>query len=57
VSGVDDAIDLAVGALHSCIRRKNGSVQCWGQNTEGQLGVNPSSQSAALTPVNVLGLP
>lgn len=56
-TGVRDAIDLAVGATHNCIRRKDGRVQCWGENTDGQVGVNPSTEPLALTPVNVLGLP
>ena len=29
---------LAVGAAHACAVLSDGSVRCWGQNTEGELG-------------------
>jgi alpha-tubulin suppressor-like RCC1 family protein len=33
-------IELALGTDHSCARRENGEVWCWGRNQEGQLGDN-----------------
>lgn len=33
-----DAQQLAAGAGHTCARLSDGSLQCWGDNTRGQLG-------------------
>jgi len=33
-----DAIAFAAGVFHACIIRKDGSVWCWGANSDGQLG-------------------
>jgi alpha-tubulin suppressor-like RCC1 family protein len=38
VSGLTDAIDIAVGDLHTCALRASGAVSCWGRNVSGQLG-------------------
>jgi alpha-tubulin suppressor-like RCC1 family protein len=37
VRGLEDAIEVAVGARHSCARRRDGSVWCWGSDGNGQL--------------------
>lgn len=31
-------VELALGSDHSCARRENGEVLCWGRDQEGQLG-------------------
>lgn len=31
-------VELALGSQHSCARRENGEVRCWGRGQEGQLG-------------------
>lgn len=31
-------VEIAAGSGHTCARRENGEVWCWGENTEGQLG-------------------
>lgn len=59
-------IKIAVGNKTSCALLRNGSVQCWGNNQEGQLGANldPSLQSPPgtfpnlfkSTPVRTFGL-
>ena len=36
--GIDDAVGLALGGTHSCARRRNGGILCWGVNNFGQLG-------------------
>ncbi|HVV82228.1 MAG TPA: hypothetical protein VHE35_04085 [Kofleriaceae bacterium] len=36
--GIDDGAALAVGLLHVCVARRDGSVWCWGDNRDGQLG-------------------
>ena len=38
VVGIDDAIDVAVGAFHTCALHRDGEVSCWGRNDTGQLG-------------------
>lgn len=34
----EDAIDVALGAVHTCATFASGSVQCWGDNTQSFLG-------------------
>jgi alpha-tubulin suppressor-like RCC1 family protein len=36
--GVADAVDLAAGYSHTCVVLADATVQCWGNNTVGQLG-------------------
>jgi alpha-tubulin suppressor-like RCC1 family protein len=38
VPGISGAVELALGAAHSCARLDDGSVMCWGDNTFGQIG-------------------
>jgi alpha-tubulin suppressor-like RCC1 family protein len=38
VSGLTDAVEIAVGLGASCARRANGAVVCWGGNSRAQLG-------------------
>ena len=45
VSGISNAIEISVGTGHSCALLANGSVKCWGQNGNGQLGTNSTSTS------------
>lgn len=33
-------VQLALGSDHTCARRENGEVWCWGRNQEGQVGDN-----------------
>lgn len=47
------ATAIAAGGNHSCAL-VNGGVQCWGYNTDGELG--NSSNAASSTPVQVTGL-
>jgi alpha-tubulin suppressor-like RCC1 family protein len=35
----DPASALAAGDQHSCALNQQGNVQCWGDNTRGQLGI------------------
>ena len=55
VGGVNTAIAVAVGLWHSCALLANGTVQCWGDNTYGQLG-DSSNTGYSSTPVTVTGV-
>jgi alpha-tubulin suppressor-like RCC1 family protein len=51
---LENVIQVAVGAYHSCALVQAGSVFCWGQNLDGQVGGGPSGDVA--TPRLVAGL-
>lgn len=60
VEGLDEVVEIVAsgahgGALgHTCARRADGSVWCWGRNSHGQLG--DGTTSTRTTPVRVEGL-
>lgn len=56
VSGLDDAVQVAVprGQGHTCARRRDATVACWGANDRGQLG--DGSNEMRTTPTPVVGL-
>ena len=55
LTGLSDVVDIAAGATHTCARRRDRTVWCWGNNRMGQLGLGldtleeDSPQQAALT--------
>ncbi len=49
------AVAISAGAWHTCARRSDGSVACWGDNSLGQLGDGTGAEQ--LTPVSVLAIP
>jgi alpha-tubulin suppressor-like RCC1 family protein len=51
VAGLPKAVDVAVGAQHSCALAVSGAVYCWGDGTRGQLGQGSTTSSVA--PVRV----
>jgi alpha-tubulin suppressor-like RCC1 family protein len=55
-TGIVDAVSGSGGTFHSCVRRANGKVACWGINSAGQLG-DGNSGTLSMNPVQVVGLP
>ena len=49
------AYTISAGGGHNCVSTGSAGIQCWGNNTNGQLG-NGSSGGLALQPTMVLGL-
>jgi alpha-tubulin suppressor-like RCC1 family protein len=37
-AGITDAVALALGAQHTCALSRNGTIHCWGNNEQGQVG-------------------
>ena len=42
---------ISAGANHTCAKMSDGSVRCWGNNDDGQLGNGTTSEFAAPAPV------
>ena len=51
VPGINDAVRVAAGDLHTCVLRTSGAVSCWGEGSAGELGNGAFADSA--TPVGV----
>ena len=47
---------IATGSDHTCALLEDGSVQCWGDNGQGQLGIGVAGLKLTLSPVTVVGL-
>jgi alpha-tubulin suppressor-like RCC1 family protein len=39
VSGLTGVVEIVAGAAHTCARTSDGHVQCWGDNSDAQLGI------------------
>lgn len=49
---LSDVVDFSVGFGYVCVLLANGGVECWGQNTEGQLGINSFINQPAPVPLS-----
>jgi alpha-tubulin suppressor-like RCC1 family protein len=56
VTGISDAVAVVASFYHSCAVLAGGKVQCWGDNTYGELGNGTSTRSAVTSPVTVVGI-
>ncbi len=54
VAGLSDAVQIEAGRDHTCARRSNGSVVCWGEGGQGQLGHGKSQSSTRAARVSSL---
>jgi len=55
-SPLDATIAVAAGGSTACALRADGTVRCWGQNTNGELGNGTTTSSSAPVVVNVSGV-
>ena len=46
VQNIKEAVAIATGSQHTCVAHKDGTVSCWGDNREGQLGDGFATNSA-----------
>lgn len=53
---VTGALSVSAGYAHACALIKGGLVQCWGDNSRGQLGDGRDTFVNSATPVTVVGI-
>ena len=57
VLGINDATAITAGNDHACALRRTGTITCWGNNYNGQLGNGQSGRDAnSSVPVKVLDI-
>jgi alpha-tubulin suppressor-like RCC1 family protein len=54
VANLTDTVQISSGGDHTCARKSDGTVVCWGDNSFGQLGNGTTTQSLTPTLVNNL---
>ena len=55
VSGISNAVDVEIGGETVCVLRSDGTVSCWGSDSNGRLG-NGAPSADSSTPVDVSGI-
>lgn len=48
------AIAISAGGNHTCAILNDGTMECWGDNSEGQLGIGDDDPDLVLNPVSVI---
>ena len=48
------AVGISAGGNHTCALLNDGSIQCWGKNYEGQLGIGTNDPDVVTSPVEVI---
>ncbi len=56
VAGIAGAAQVTGGGFHTCARFPDGTLQCWGRNSEGELGDPATTAWMSATPVPVTGI-
>ena len=62
VKGITNATAIAIGGEHSCALHEDGTISCWGNNEEGQLGNGQSGDdwydrsAHSAVPMEVVGI-
>ncbi len=56
VLNVTSANQLAAGVSHTCALLSSGAVDCWGDNSVGEMSASPTVQTVFSTPVSIVGL-
>ena len=54
VTGITDATTITAHIFHSCAALVGGAVQCWGDNSGGQLGNGTNADSSISVTVSGL---
>jgi alpha-tubulin suppressor-like RCC1 family protein len=49
-------VSISAGVAHTCVALSNGKIQCWGYNSNGQLGNGNTTSTQANPPVTVSGI-
>ncbi len=55
VAGLADVIDIQAGEKYTCARKSDLTVECWGDNSRGQLGDGTNTTRSTPAPVMNLG--
>ncbi len=51
------AMSISIGVAHTCAVMSTTKIQCWGYNSNGQLGNNSNASTAANGPTTVVSIP
>jgi hypothetical protein len=54
ITGIQSAVQVSTGQNHACVLLSDGHVECWGDNSFGQLGNGSTTPSASPTVVEGL---
>ena len=55
VGTASDYLDVAAAQHHTCALRRDNTLECWGSNAAGELGLGTSSDVLVQTPTRVMG--